>query len=86
MCDGAQSNKSVWNLIFVEVRVENGQEVVLCSIAHPTVQDFKMFFFLDPPHGMKRIRNNFYLKEVVQARRLHMQHVLSTELNLFYCR
>ena len=63
VCDGAQSNKSLWKTLGVSVKNDG----IVNQIPHPTVPDAKIYFVLDPPHAFKCVRNQIYNLNLVQA-------------------
>lgn len=65
--DGAQTNKSVWKRCDLGIEEKNGKETIKNYILHPIVDDFKVFFMLDPPHGWKTIRNQMFNNDDVFA-------------------
>lgn len=56
--DGAQNNKAVWMKAHISiVKSRDGKESITNSMPHPTVVEKVIYFFLDPPHAFKCIRN-----------------------------
>lgn len=67
VCDGCQTNKQMWSLLGVGIKYVNGEEIVSSSIAHPTDPNWRIYFTLDPPHGIKTVRNQIFNKRIVQV-------------------
>ena len=82
ICDGAQSNKSLWQLAGIGISSQDGKEIINNFILHPTAAEWKVYFILDPPHAFKCIRNHIYNKIVVQV--YTTENVLRFISNHFY--
>ncbi len=88
VCDGAQTNKSLWKLAGVGLYLEKGMEVVKNFMPHPTVDGQNIYFFLDPPHAFKCIRNYIYNNLIVQVAyiiyyKFTLQFFIITQITLF---
>ena len=53
VCDGAQSNKSLWKTLGASVINDS----IVNHIPRPTVPDGKIYFALDSPHAFKFRKN-----------------------------
>jgi len=63
VCDGAQSNKSMWGLFGISGK----KNKVTHFINHPLVENEKVYFLLDVPHILKCIRNFIWNHKNVQV-------------------
>ena len=63
VCDGAQSNKLAMKLSGVTGKygdLNNAFQNKPSSFEHPTINNKKIFFFIDVPHLMKTVLNNIF--------------------------
>jgi len=64
-CDGASTNKTMSRLLKI-----NGENTAsfTCSMSNPFDPDRKIWYFWDPPHAFKCVRNHLFNVKIVQVR------------------
>lgn len=66
--DGAQPNKTAYQMFGIDGRKKKERECIQYSIKHPLDPDITIYFFFDVPHILKCVRNHVLNHKYVQVR------------------